>query len=144
MPGPRLDGLVVLLVEDDEDLRALMALALEARGATVEGAGDANEARHKLRAGRPGIIVCDIGLPGEDGCSLLRSLPESSENPRDRIDGSTRQRGRARRLQNAAVQARRAQCVGGGHRQRSWPPKRVTADLRDKTATPFGIVAQRT
>ena len=88
MSAARLDGLVVLLVDDDDDLRTLLALALESRGARVEEAGDAPQARRKIQDTQPAVMVCDIGLPGEDGCSLLRSLAGKSDVPAIALTGS--------------------------------------------------------
>ena len=64
----------VLLVEDDRDSRDLCRLILEEQGATVDGAGSAAEAWSALERRAPDVLVCDIGLPGEDGYGLLRRL----------------------------------------------------------------------
>ncbi|MBP0597456.1 response regulator [Herbaspirillum sp. LeCh32-8] len=71
---PELSGLHVLLVEDEVDARELVQRMLEERGATVDAVGTADEAIDAFRATRPGVIVSDIGLPGQDGYELMRSL----------------------------------------------------------------------
>ena len=43
-------------------------------GATVSLAGSASEAIERILAARPDVLVCDIGMPGEDGYSLIRRL----------------------------------------------------------------------
>jgi CheY-like chemotaxis protein len=69
-----LDGLRILVVDDQPDARELLALVLEQRGATVLAAASAPEAFEILRVQRPDIVVSDVGLPGEDGYSLARRI----------------------------------------------------------------------
>ncbi|AKI98556.1 Chemotaxis protein methyltransferase CheR [Archangium gephyra] len=73
-PEVRLDGVTVLLVEDAPDARELIALMLRERGAVVGTASTAAEALERLRESMPDVLVSDIGLPGEDGHSLLRKV----------------------------------------------------------------------
>lgn len=72
--GFRLAGVRVLVVDDDADARALVKRLLEDRGANVQAAGSAGAAVELFRAGRPDVLVSDIGMPGEDGYSLLRRV----------------------------------------------------------------------
>ena len=69
-----LSGLRILVVEDDEDARDMLAHALGGWGADVRVAGSADQARCALGVQTPDIIVSDIGLPEEDGCTLMRSI----------------------------------------------------------------------
>jgi circadian clock protein KaiC len=73
--GPRaaapLQGLVVLLVEDFTDARETTAAALTAGGAEVIEAGSVREAMAALDARTPDVILCDIGMPDEDGYALI-------------------------------------------------------------------------
>ena len=74
----RLDGLRVLIVDDEADSLALLEELLRERGATVDAASSAAMALEKFADRLPDVIVSDIGMPGEDGYSLikkLRSLP---------------------------------------------------------------------
>ncbi len=74
-------GVSVLVVDDHDDSRELLATLLELRGFAVHTAGDAASALATALAQRPRIAVIDIGLPGMDGHELarrLRSLPELS------------------------------------------------------------------
>lgn len=73
-PGLRLDGVRVLLVEDDEDTREVLTLGLELQGALVEAVGSAREALRAIDGFAPHVILSDIGLPDEDGLSLIRKL----------------------------------------------------------------------
>ena len=73
-----LEGVRVLLVEDEEDTRDLLSAVLSDRGATVAAASDASSALAMFDAFNPDVVVSDIGLPGQDGCSLMRKLRQRS------------------------------------------------------------------
>ncbi len=63
----------VLLVEDDESLRRVLARHLSAHGYDVAEAASAEAAERLLAEGaRPGVVVLDIGLPGATGWDLMR------------------------------------------------------------------------
>ena len=64
----------VLVVDDEVDARELVKRLLEMAGATVSMAGSSSEAMERILAARPDVLVCDIGMPGEDGYSLIRQL----------------------------------------------------------------------
>jgi len=73
-----LEGLHILVVEDEEDSRVLIATVLEHCGAKVTTASSVTEAYQALLEHRPDILLSDLGMPGEDGYSLIkrvRSLP---------------------------------------------------------------------
>lgn len=73
-----LAGLSVLAVDDDQDSREMLQLILEQSGARVETAGSAAEALEKLGERKTDVLVSDIGMPFEDGYSLVervRKLP---------------------------------------------------------------------
>jgi len=72
--GARLDGVRILVVDDDRDARLALRAVLEDRGALVLLATSASEARRHMAALRPDVLVTDIRLPGEDGYALLRAL----------------------------------------------------------------------
>jgi hypothetical protein len=72
-------GLDVLLVEDDADAREALALAIESRGARVRLAESAREALLQYEARAPDLLVSDIGMPDEDGYSLIRRIREREE-----------------------------------------------------------------
>lgn len=71
---PRLDGLRILIVDDDGDGRALTSLVLTQAGATVKAAASVREALELLDAERPDALVSDLGLPDEDGYALIRQV----------------------------------------------------------------------
>jgi CheY-like chemotaxis protein len=70
----RLDGVRVLVVDDNLDGRTLTALLLSQRGATVNAVASAREALRAFQVEAPDVLVTDIGLPDEDGYMLLRQL----------------------------------------------------------------------
>jgi PAS domain S-box-containing protein len=72
----RLDGLRVLVVDDEEDARELLAAGLGQCGAEVVTASSAHEALEALAGGRFDVLVSDIGMPGEDGYELIRQVRE--------------------------------------------------------------------
>jgi DNA-binding response OmpR family regulator len=65
----------ILLVEDDDDLRAVIADALTADGHDVRGTGDSQAALAVLEDGAPDLLILDIALgPGLDGVEICRRL----------------------------------------------------------------------
>jgi PAS domain S-box-containing protein len=75
---PRLDGLKVLIVDDETDARELLATLLRQNGARVMAVASAREALAAITQGsfdqRPDILVSDIGMPGEDGYMLIQQV----------------------------------------------------------------------
>ena len=67
----------LLLVDDEPELRGLLAEYFGRHGYAVRTAQDAAEAREHIAAGRPDLTVLDIHMPGENGLSLARWLRES-------------------------------------------------------------------
>ena len=73
-PARDLTGLRVLVVEDEVDTRDALVVMMGEAGATVTAVGTAAEALAALREARPDVLVCDIGLPFEDGYTLIRAV----------------------------------------------------------------------
>jgi signal transduction histidine kinase len=71
---PPLAGLHVLVMDDEEDTRELVAMALSHGGATVTAVPSVPEALEALDRSVPDVLVSDIGVPGEDGYSLMRKV----------------------------------------------------------------------
>jgi PAS domain S-box-containing protein len=69
-----LAGFSVMLVEDHDDSRELFAQALKNAGAAVISFPASGDAFQALDSVRPSILVADIGLPGEDGFTLIRRV----------------------------------------------------------------------
>jgi signal transduction histidine kinase/DNA-binding response OmpR family regulator len=73
---PVLEGLRVLVVDDEDDTRDLIATVLRRCGAEVRGCETAAEALEQCHAWSPDLLISDIGLPGEDGFSLIKKVRE--------------------------------------------------------------------
>ncbi len=70
----RLEGLKILVVDDDDDARGLLRHVLSERGATVSEAESASTAFHEVGRFRPDVIVSDIAMPNGDGYGLIRAV----------------------------------------------------------------------
>jgi CheY-like chemotaxis protein len=75
--GGSLEGVRVLVVDDESDARDALALVLERCGARVTVAGSAAEALAAWRRDSPDVLLSDIAMPGEDGYSLIRKIVAS-------------------------------------------------------------------
>jgi CheY-like chemotaxis protein len=71
---PDIAGLRVLVVEDEPDARDLLEHTLKAAGAEVAAVESSMEALDAFREGPPDVLVSDIGLPGEDGYTLITKI----------------------------------------------------------------------
>jgi PAS domain S-box-containing protein len=69
-----LGGLHILIVDDEPDAREMISLMLRQRGALVMEAASASEGLKLLENERPDVLIADIGLPGEDGYTLMRKV----------------------------------------------------------------------
>jgi len=74
MSSQLLAGLRVLLVDDEADTRDLLVTALEQCGAQVTAVANVPDALAALDRERPDVLISDIGVPGEDGYSLICKL----------------------------------------------------------------------
>ncbi len=72
--GERRKGIVVLLVDDEDDLRRVMRDLLEREGYAVQEARDGVQALDQVDRHAPDIIVLDLNLPGLDGYGVLSQL----------------------------------------------------------------------
>jgi PAS domain S-box-containing protein len=100
--GGELAGYRLLVVDDQEDARELIATIVRSAGADVETAPSAAEALQKMDVSEPDAILADIGMPGADGYELIREV-------------RARDAGRSRRLPVAAITA----YAGEEHRNRA-------------------------
>jgi signal transduction histidine kinase/CheY-like chemotaxis protein len=74
--GTPLQGVDVLLVEDDAEASEILAVVLGERGAQVRSARDYDGALQAMQQAWPDVLVSDIGLPGRDGYELVRRVRE--------------------------------------------------------------------
>jgi len=79
---PALDGIRVLVVDDEPDARELIQRILQNHGATASCVASAEEALRFLAASPPDVLISDIGMPGMDGYQLMRKI--RADEPRDR------------------------------------------------------------
>jgi CheY-like chemotaxis protein len=107
---PALDGITVLVVDDEEDAREAMAVLLGQAGARVISAAGAAEAIDTLDRERPDVLLSDIAMPGEDGYALIRRVRSRSGEAGGRIPAAAltayatledRAEGDSRRLRRA-------------------------------------------
>jgi DNA-binding response OmpR family regulator len=95
-PKPRL-----LVVDDDEDIRALLRLILERAGYDVEDQGDGRAALRAFHVGRHDLVILDVTMPGLDGWDLLERIRDLSDVPVLMLTGRDTQSDRLRELRGA-------------------------------------------
>jgi hypothetical protein len=93
----------ILVVDDHDDGRTLTTLVLTQAGASVEAVASAREALELFEVHRPDVLVSDIGLPDEDGYSLVREIRSREQEhggflPAVALTGYARADDRARAL----------------------------------------------
>jgi DNA-binding response OmpR family regulator len=71
----------VLVVDDDADLRAMVATLLTRAGMGTIEAADGNEGLRKFFASRPDLVVLDVSMPGMDGFEVLERIRDLSDVP---------------------------------------------------------------
>jgi len=99
----RLDGVHVLLVEDDDDSRKLLGTMLKRYGARVTSTKTAAEALNMFSGELPDLLISDIGMPDQDGYELiqkLRALPveKGGQTPAIALTGYASRKDRERAL----------------------------------------------
>jgi signal transduction histidine kinase/ActR/RegA family two-component response regulator len=70
----RLDGMTILVVDDEPDTRDLLKVGLGQCGADVTVVGSASEALEAISAAAPDLLISDIGMPEQDGYELIRRV----------------------------------------------------------------------
>lgn len=69
-----LNGLRVLIVDDNEDCSCVLKFVLEDYQAQTKVAGSVDEAIEAIEEWKPDVVISDIRMPGKDGYSLVRSI----------------------------------------------------------------------
>jgi CheY-like chemotaxis protein len=72
--APALEGIRLLIVEDEPDARELLIALLTRFGAQARAVATAAEALDAIRQWRPDLLLSDIEMPGEDGYSLIQKV----------------------------------------------------------------------
>jgi len=83
LPLVRLDGLRVLVVDDEADARRLLIKTLSEAGAVVTAACSTNEALEAISVEVPEVLVSDLGMPDQDGYDLIRRIRGRGIKPKD-------------------------------------------------------------
>ncbi len=104
-----LAGLKVLAVDDSADTRELLAAVLSAYGAETRVVASGTEALASLATFAPDVLICDIGMPGMDGYTLLkqiRALPDAQRGnvPAIAVTAFVREEDRQRALDSGFQQ----------------------------------------
>ncbi|NNL98137.1 MAG: response regulator transcription factor [Acidimicrobiia bacterium] len=71
----------VLIVDDEQELRAMLSAYLTADGFEVLEASDGEQALELAQSGDPNVVILDVGLPGIDGFEVLRRIRSFSDVP---------------------------------------------------------------
>ncbi|HEX2932330.1 MAG TPA: ATP-binding protein, partial [Candidatus Binatia bacterium] len=74
---PRLDGVRVLVVDDDSDTRQMLKAVLSECHADVITAASAAEAIKEIEQRKPDVLVSDLGMPEQDGYELIKQVRET-------------------------------------------------------------------
>ncbi|HET9529170.1 MAG TPA: ATP-binding protein [Blastocatellia bacterium] len=73
-PSLSLDGVKVLLIDDEIDSLHLLSVVLKQSGAQIKTSSSAEEGFAQIKEWKPDVIVSDIGMPGEDGYSFMKRV----------------------------------------------------------------------
>ncbi len=103
----RLDGIKILIVEDDPDSREVLQLFLEQNGASANAVDSVRQALAVLKGNGPvkyDLIISDLAMPEEDGYSLIKKIRSNDENdiasiPAIALSAFTTQESRSRALE---------------------------------------------
>lgn len=80
---PRLDGLKIIVVDDNQDACKVLNLALQHAGAEVKCFSSVQASLSATHESEPDIILTDLAIPGESGLSLIRTLRDAQSNKHD-------------------------------------------------------------
>ncbi|MDZ4676568.1 MAG: chemotaxis protein CheB [Oligoflexia bacterium] len=115
----RLDGLRLLIVDDEANAREAFSEVLYAVGAEVKTAGSAREGLNMFAQFKPDVLLCDIAMPGEDGYSFIQKIRRLGQGSRGNTPALavTAYAGEddVRRALSAGFQAHLAKPVDGEH-----------------------------
>jgi len=79
-PSGGLDGIRIVVVEDDDDTRELIALILETHGGIVFPTSNVKDGLDAVRKYRPDAVVSDIGMPEHNGYALIAAVRKEPEH----------------------------------------------------------------
>ena len=82
---PSIEGVRLLIIDDEPDARMLLTAILEQCGAEVKSGENAEQAILLLKEYKPDILVSDIGLPEVDGYDLIKKIREAEKGTGKRL-----------------------------------------------------------
>lgn len=95
-------GATVLVVEDDDEARAVLVRELGSRGYRTQEASDGKSALERWEAGRPDVILLDLGLPDIDGLEVIRRIRKEAMTPIVILSGRYAEREKVEALDRGA------------------------------------------
>ena len=96
-PGPR-----ILIVEDDDEARAVLVRELASRGYRVQEAPSGAAALERWESGRPDVVLLDLGLPDMDGLEVIRRIRRDAMTPIVILSGRYAEREKVEALERGA------------------------------------------
>jgi len=95
-------GATVLVVEDDAEQRAVLVRELGSRGYRIQEAPDGRTALERWEAGRPDVVLLDLGLPDVDGLDVIRRIRRDAMTPIVILSGRFAEREKVEALDRGA------------------------------------------
>jgi two-component system KDP operon response regulator KdpE len=95
-------GPTVLVIEDDDETRAVLVRELTGRGYRTTEAPDGRSAMERWEARRPDIVLLDLGLPDMDGLQLIRRIRRDASTPIVILSGRYEEREKVEALERGA------------------------------------------
>ena len=95
-------GATVLVVEDDDEARAVLVRELGSRGYRIQEAADGRAALERWEASRPDVVLLDLGLPDIDGLEVIRRIRRDAMTPIVILSGRFAEREKVEALERGA------------------------------------------
>jgi two-component system KDP operon response regulator KdpE len=95
-------GATILVVEDDDETRTVLVRELGSRGYRIHEAFDGASALERWEAGRPDVILLDLGLPDMDGLEVIRRIRREAMTPIVILSGRYAEREKVEALERGA------------------------------------------
>jgi two-component system, OmpR family, KDP operon response regulator KdpE len=101
-PQAGAEGPTVLIVEDDDETRAVLVRELTGRGYRTTEAANGRTALERWEARRPDVVLLDLGLPDMDGLQLIRRIRRDARTPIVILSGRYEEREKVEALERGA------------------------------------------
>lgn len=95
-------GATILVVEDDDEARAVLVRELRSRGYRTQEAADGRSALERWAAARPDVVLLDLGLPDMDGLEIIRRIRREAATPIVILSGRYAEREKVEALERGA------------------------------------------